>query len=413
MSERGGRIYLRLSLLVQLAWRNLWRQWRRNAVLLLTISVAVSGVVVLNALIRGMQSQMTDIAVNNLTGHMKILAPQYLDDPGIHHTFNPPADWRKGLPLTQLMGTAERIRIPAVIKSEREARAVELVGIDPASEGISFLSSVAIAGEMLRDASDRRLLIGKSLAEDMQVQAGRRVVLITQGMGGAAHELGFRIAGIFDATGEGLENGLVFGALYPVQQWLGVDGITEVSVRLRNGEHISQTRTRLADSLPGLEISTWLELQPQVAAMIASVNVSIFILMLVVMAALVFGLVNALVTAVMERTRELGLLRMLGMRNSSVVCQVVVECLVIMAAGVIAGLILGCLLCLWLAGGIDLSAFAGATESFGMGTGLLKPQLLLQDLMMAVAISMVFGALASIIPARRVVKMKPLEALRR
>ena len=69
-----------LKLLLQLSIRNILRHKRRNGLLLAAIIVAVSAVVVSNSLIRGMQYDMADAAVSNLTGHVKILAPGYRDD---------------------------------------------------------------------------------------------------------------------------------------------------------------------------------------------------------------------------------------------------------------------------------------------------------------------------------------------
>jgi ABC-type lipoprotein release transport system permease subunit len=73
--------------LVQLGWRNLWRQRRRNVMLLAAIFVAVAGVVLINALIRGLQYEMRDSAVKNLSGTFKVLAPGYRDDPSILESF--------------------------------------------------------------------------------------------------------------------------------------------------------------------------------------------------------------------------------------------------------------------------------------------------------------------------------------
>ena len=81
-------------LLFQLSWRNLWRRRRRNGLLLAAISFAVAGVVVLNSFIRGMQVQMMQTAVNNMNGHVKVLAPGYLDDPGIAKSFDLAKEWR-------------------------------------------------------------------------------------------------------------------------------------------------------------------------------------------------------------------------------------------------------------------------------------------------------------------------------
>jgi ABC-type lipoprotein release transport system permease subunit len=130
------------------------------------------------------------------------------------------------------------------------------------------------------------------------------------------------------------------------------------------------------------------------------------------MGALIFGLVNTLITAVMERVREFGMLRAVGMRPGAVVVQVVLESTMIMAVGVALGLLGGWLFIVWIGEGIDLSQWAEGVDMFGMRS-LLVPKLMVGDMVLVAAMSLFFGFFASLYPAWRAVKIKPLEALRR
>ena len=173
-----------------------------------------------------------------------------------------------------------------------------------------------------------------------------------------------------------------------------------------------QFKTSLIEVFTGLDVLDWRELEPQAAAMFVFADAAIFIWFFIMMGALTFGLVNTLVTSVMERVRELGMLRAIGMRPGSVIVQVVLESSVLMFIGVATGLLVGWLFILWLGEGIDLSRFAEGMESFGMRT-IWKPVPLVGDMVLVAGLSLLFGVLASLYPARRVVKIKPLEALRR
>ena len=66
----------------------------------------------------------------------------------------------------------------------------------------------------------------------------------------------------------------------------------------------------------------------------------------------------------------------------------------------------------WLKDGIDLSAYASTTDAFGMSS-ILRPHVIVQDIVTTVAVSFVLAVIASIYPARRAVKLNPLEALTR
>lgn len=399
-------------LLLQLSWRNLWRHRRRNAILLAAIAVSVAGVVLLNALLRGMQADMENSVIDNLTGHVKVLRPGYREDPSIQRGFEVAAGWSEGLPADAVAGWALRVRVPAVVMSERETRGVQLVGVDPAQESISFLGGVAIAGEALSGREDRRILVGARLAEQLETTVGRRLVLVTQGADGRNREAGYRIAGIYRAEVGGLEQVFVFTGAEALQATLDTAAVTEVSVRLADTAREASVVERLDAAFGGLDVYTWRQLEPQAAQMVKFADAAVFIYFVVVMGALVFGLVNTLVTAVMERVRELGMLRALGMRPWAVVAQVTIESTLVMALGIALGLLVALGVFAAVADGIDLTAFDDSLASFGLRP-IFVPVLEGRDVALVAAMSLALGLLASFYPARRAVKVKPLEALRR
>ena len=401
-----------LKLLVQLSARNLTRHKRRNFMLLMAICVAVAGVTFMNSLIRGFQYDMQESAVANLTGHVKILAPGYLDDPSIQKSFELANDWQPDIAPEELDGWAARIRIPAVIMSERETRGIQFVGVDPAQESISFLGDAEYDGESLRDASDKRVVIGRALAEQLETKVGRRLVIITQGADGLNREMGFRIAGFYDAEGTGLEKIFVFTGIKTLQNMVDAEVFTEVSIKLTGTPKEFSIKATLAKFFTGLVVLDWQELEPQAAAMFVFADAAIFIWFLIMMGALIFGLVNTLITAVMERVRELGMLRAIGMRPGAVIVQVVLESTFMMALGVTIGIGIGAGLVFLAGEGIDLTQWAQGMEMAGMRS-VLVPKLMIPDLILVAGLSMVFGVLASLYPAWRAVKITPLEALRR
>jgi len=375
------------------------------------IAVAVAGVSSMNTLIRGFQADMLDSAVSNLTGHLKVYAPGYRDDPSIERSFRLEDGFQPDIPADKLLGWAPRIRVPAVIMSERETRGVQLVGVNPEAESISFLADVPIDGEGLSATQDDRILVGAELARQLETKVGRRLVIITQGADGLNRERGFRIAGIYDAQGTGLEKIYVFTGLARLQQMLDSDAITEISVRLKEEPQKASVKQLLIETFANMEVMDWQELEPQVAAMYLFADGAIYIWFILMMSALTFGLVNTLVATVMERVKELGMLRALGMRNRMVISQVVLESTIIMSVGVVVGLLGGYLIYLSMSDGIDLSSFSAGVEMVGMSTHL-QPVLLVDDFVLVASMSLGLGFLASVYPAWRAVKIKPLDAMR-
>jgi len=402
-----------LAKIGQLAWRNLWRQRRRNLTMLVALSFAVMGVIFLNAFLRGMTAQMADGAINSMVGHVKVLQPGYRDDPGIARSFVLESEWSPDIPAGQLQGWARRVRVPAVIMSERETRGIEFIGIDPAQESISFVADWTIEGEQLDGPGDRRILVGRSLAEQLETAAGRRLVIVTQGADGRSREAGYRIAGLYQSEHSALEKFHVFTGIEAAQALLVSDTVTEVSVRLTDEKYQPTVLQSLIATFVGLNVFDWQTLQPMAATMMQLSDAMIYILFIIVMSALVFGLVNTVVTAVMERYREIGMLRALGMRAGAVLLQIVTESTLIMIMGVAIGTAAGGGLCWWLSDGVDLAAFSEGLEAFGFSSNTLVPTIVPADLAFVVVASLVMGVVASFFPALRAVRLNPLEAMRR
>jgi ABC-type antimicrobial peptide transport system permease subunit len=113
----------------------------------------------------------------------------------------------------------------------------------------------------------------------------------------------------------------------------------------------------------------------------------------------------------MERTKEFGMLRALGMNRRTIILQVVVESMLIMTIGTVFGLLLSYFAFLSLADGLDMSAWASGLESFGM-KAILYPVLRVDDFVTIAMMSLVMGVLASYWPAKRAMRITPLEAMR-
>jgi len=404
-----------LVLLFNLSLRNILRYRRRNFFLFAAIAVAVGGTTLSNSLIRGWQVSMLETAVLGLSGHIKLQAPGFADEPSLERAFSSDTQ----IALSQqipMVGMTQRINLPAVITSERETRAVALVGVVPTQENISLYRDLLIEGEGLVGADDGRLLIGRALAQTLQTRAGRRVVIIVQGADGKSRERGYRVAGVFDAPMRWAENVLVFTGLGALQENLAGDQldnpITEISVVLNDESDRGSAAAELAAAHPDLVIQDWRQMQPQIAEIVDMVDSVMVIWFFLIMSGLTFGLVNTLIASVMQRTRELGMLRALGMNKRLLLVQVVLECVGIMIVGVVAGLVLGVAMVFALGDGIDLSAFSESVEAIGIST-LLRPVLTLEDLLLFGGLSVLVGFFASYFPARRALKISPLMAMNR
>ncbi len=399
-----------IGLLVRLSYRNLFRHARRNTILLVSIAVAIAGVVFLNALLRGMQADLVDSARVNLTGDYRITAPGYLEDPQAARGFELTPHQIEQLDGLWPGRWSARLVVPMVISSERKNRGVLLVGIDPQQEAGSFFADVEFVGETVAHARSTRLFVGKELLTQLRSGIGKRVVLTGQDESGTATERGFTIGGAFDAEGKNLEQQFVFIGRGALQGFLSTSLVTEVSILLSNPGHSSRVQDQLHSIFRDLTVTHWRESNAQTAALIDMMEFVSLIWFSIVMAALAFGLVNALVTAVMERHREFGVMRCLGMQRSTVLSQVMIESFFIMLTGVVLGMAAGWAGVSMAGGEIDLGRFAEGVAIAGLPS-VISLQIHPEDLVSVILLSCVFGVLASLVPAWRANRQPLLQAI--
>ncbi len=405
-----------LPLLATLGWRNLWRHPRRTFVILFAITLGVWFMIFSAAMMIGIVEQQLQDTIFNLTGHAQIHHPKYRDDPAIEHSLPAPSKALLGvLKSSEIKQWSTRIRVPAIVMSERESRGISLVGIDPVREqGLSFIGNPVVDGRDLESINDKGLIIGRRMAEKLETRIGKRVVIMTQDKNNEVADRGFRIVGLFQAELEATETAYVFTGLKTAQKLLGMgDEISEISLITSSREGLDPLVARLRVASPDLESMSWQELEPLVVVAMDFYEAFMVYWYLIIFAAMGIGLTNTMLMSVFERTREIGLFQALGMRPRFIVGQVLMETLMLLVIGVAIGNLTGWLTTnVLLADGIDLSAFAKGTAQFNMASTMYLT-LRANDLIQINVLVIALGLLASLYPAVKAARYVPVEAITR
>jgi ABC-type lipoprotein release transport system permease subunit len=403
-----------LQILAKLAWRNLWRNHRRTIIMISAVTIGVWAMIFMTALMRGMVNDMLRDGIQVLPGHVQIHHQEFRDDPSINNLIpETEAELQKSFGQEDFVAWASRVKVPAVIMSERESRGITLLGIDPAAEAkISFVIGDIVEGQFLEDSADSGVIIGQKLLEKLDTRLGKRVVLMSQDPDNEIADRGFRIVGVFDSDPDIHEETYVFAGKETIQKMLGIeDRVTEVVFLgddVRNVEPLFQRVSELADS--NLDVKRWYELDAYLGSMVNMMDGFVLVWVIVIFLALSFGLVNTLVMAVFERIREIGLMLALGMKPSSIVGQVIVESLLLLCIGLALGNALAWILVTSLKDGIDISGVAQGMEMMG-ASSILYPVLNMRDVITANVVVLVLGFLASLSPAWRASRYQPVEAI--
>ena len=404
----------RLRILTMLAWRNLWRNHRRTAIMLGAISIGAWAMIFMTALTQGMVNEMIRDGVSALPGHVQVHHPDYRDDPNITNLL-PASDTEIAATFAPAGFNAwsSRIKVPAVITSEYDSRGITLLGIDPARErGMIFVDYDEVEGRFLESADDRGVVIGHKLANTLETDVGKRIVLMSQDPDNDVADRGFRVVGLFHANVEAFEETYVFAGKHTIQNMLRVgDYVTEIVVLGDDYRDVEDEYARVVE-LAGsdVEVLRWTELDTYLGTMLSVMDGFVLIWVIVIFLALSFGLVNTLVMAVFERVREIGLMLALGMKPGSILGQILVESMLLLVIGLSIGNLLAWLTIKPLESGIDISIVAEGMAMFG-ASSMLYPQLRMEDVVLANVVVLILGFLASLSPAWRASRYEPIEAI--
>jgi ABC-type lipoprotein release transport system permease subunit len=402
---------------VKLAWRNIWRNPRRTAVILAAVIIGVWSMIFLGALMRGIAVGMVKNGIATLTGHIQIHHKGYRDDPAVENSMFNRQIIEKALSESLPPGAhwASRVRVNAIASNARHSSGVTMVGIDPLAEAkISFIGSAISKGGYLAQGDSNGILIGQALLEKFETKAGRKLVLMSQDTEQEIASRAFRIVGVFRAEMESTEKKFVFVTLSASQKMLKLgNGISEIAILLSDGYENQDVYKKLKATLPPeqFEVHNWRELLPFQTAYLRILDGFMWFWFLVVFVAMGFGIVNTTLMAVFERMREFGLMKALGMKPWWILREVLVESFLLLICGLIVGNLLGFLSIYALSGsGIDLSALAAGAEYAGMSR-IIYPAIAAKDVWVANLTVLLLGLLVSLYPAIKASRFTPVQAL--
>ena len=401
------------NLLAALGWRNLWRNKRRTFITFTAIGVGVWSMISLASLMDAWAMSTFHASINTLIGHGQVHAEKYLDDPSVEHRMSPPSEqMRVLLKRPEVKAWTTRVRVSAIVQSERESAPVTLVGIDPKGEqGLSFIADAVVAGRYLENNNEPGILLGRKLAKRLRTDLNKRVVLMSQDSAGVIAERGIRVVGVFEAEQSETETLYAFIAIKQAQKMLNIkDEISEVSFVLHQQDLLPEYLNRLRNASPDLNVVSWSELEPFTQAMLDMSAGTIALWTAIMFILVAFGLINTLLMAVFERTREFGLVQALGMRPRLILIQVLIESMLLVGVGVLVGLVAGVMTIGVFNEGLDLGALAEGATTFGAGR-VLYPQM---DWLQGMYITMfvwLMGIVVSLYPAWHAARGVPVDTI--
>src|SRR5215212_6045376 len=406
-----------MSKSITLAWRNMWRNWRRTAIALVAIVLGITLLLFFDGLIKGSDQAIFGNAVRLYGGNLQVHATGFRAKANrlpLLPLANADAVIQAARAQPNVIAATKRIATAGIVSSRSHALPVAITAIEPLIEApLSLQAENITQGRFLSDEDGDAILIGQAMADRLQVGLGDNVTLLGRSKNELMRRHTMTIVGIYDLHTPEVEKGAVFIPLIDGQTLYNLRGqATEAAIFLKQVGTEDHVMTTLQGQLPGYEVDTWQTLRPEIRQTLNSKLAFTSFIGLVVLIIAGIGILNLMLMAVFERTREMGVLAALGMKGRQIMGLFLLEGAFIGVIGAIIGCGVGALLLGWIGQvGIDLSSASGVGGVMALLGDRLYPVITLSNLLSRGVLVIVIATIASLYPAWQASRQEPAQAL--
>jgi len=404
-------------MIFRIAFKNIWRNKARSLIVITAITLGLTGGLIAVSVMTGLVDQKVRSVINTEISHIQIHDPSYLKNSEPRFVIPEPErvmQFISGIPGVK--SVCERTHLTGMAASSNSASGIQILGIDPPREKTVtnlYASIPDSSGRWFMGSRKNQVVIGHKLAEKLKVRLKSKIVIRFQGTDGNLNEAAFSITGIFGTSNSAFDETCVFVKKSDLDLITGGNtGIHEIAVLLNDIGSIPLIQSRLKSSLPGEDVQNWIEIKPEMGVLTSAIAVEVYVILGIILFALAFGIVNTMLMIVFERTRELGMLMAVGMSKARVFKMIMLETVFLTLIGGIIGMALGAGLIAFLNHhGIDLSAVSKGLSAYGVDTKIY-PFITRKFYINLTVMILSTGVLAAIMPARKALKLKPVDAIK-
>jgi putative ABC transport system permease protein len=405
-----------MSIFVKLAWRNIFRNKRRTIIAGIAIGIGLASLIFTDALMIGMEANMIESATSTFLGEGQIHRKGFRQTHEVEETINNLNVVVDSLKHEKIIDSfALRVLSPGMISSPANVASVEFVGIDPSQEkNLSKIDEAVTEGTYFTGDNPRDLVIGRKLAELLEVELGDRVVVtVSQAETGDLSQEMFRVSGIYFFNSREMDRGMAFARLSKAQEMLGIDSrVHEIALKFTN---ISLSSDKTLPfwkkySRYGNEAVGWNVILPQMESVFALSRFSIYIMGIILFGIVALVIINTLFMSLRERLFEFGVLRAVGTRPFGMARLIVFEAGALAVISIVLGNILGFLVTyLFTLIGIDYRGIEYMGVTF---QDLLYPVMNVNQFIVYPVALFILTCLVAIYPAITAARMSPVRAMR-
>lgn len=395
------------------------REGRMQTVLIIVgVAAGVAVVAYISALITGLQTNTLDKTLG-AQAHITVSAPDDIVTPARLRSTDTSelvqtqpraqrprsiANWQLLVPILEAMPEIAAVS-PTVLGAGlairgEASKSISLVGVElDRYDQIVHIRSKVVAGEARLGPGEG--MIGRELASDLGVRVGDRLNLSTGTSTGSVTD-SLRVTALVDLGVRELNRRTVIVPLRTAQSLVSLPGgATNLDITLRDVWIAQILASDLSQRFP-YKIESWQEANAQLVSALNAQSVSTSLIRGVVMVVVILGIASVLVVSVVQKRREIGILRAMGATQGQILRVFLLQGAVVGALGSVLGVLLAVLL-IW-----AFTTFVRGSDGLPLFIITLAPGLALR----IAGIATLCGVLAAVAPARRAAALDPALAIR-
>lgn len=326
-----------LGFLFKFSYRNLWRAPKRTFIMLLSLCLGTGFIIWdLNFATSGSKEVMKEF-LTQYAGRYHITNPGYYDPENRkefdnYKTISDDEIENKSL----FKKSTRRVTAPVFVSGERKTLGVLLTGLEVDKEmKLSTLARAVTVGKFLNPAGDKEIILGKRLAERINVKPGDEVAVIGQALDGSVANDLMVVVGLLDFGGGDLEESLAFTQFSSAQVLMAMDSSRYHQLVNFDMEH---------DDLPVLKnvaVTNWTEILPEIGVSVKFIDNFTWVVSFIIVLVLSLGLSNTLMITFFEREKEFQSLNIIGAKASWVTLSLMIEVFLLGTVAIFFGAIIG------------------------------------------------------------------------
>ena len=375
------------------------------------VTIGVAALVIVLSVFNGFSGLVTSILVN-FDPHVRVELPRQSDS----DTYE--ALLRFAQEQRELQGISRYALGKAVVVSRNLNRVINIKGVEADKvDEVSGLRAKIVLGNLgLGGKKKSEIVLGMALADRIGVVVGDTVSIVSlAGSEMALLQLGqplirrFHVSGIYESNNKDYDSFFAFVGLDAAQSLLNMDHrISGVEMRLRSIDQSDEFKKRIEKNFGRqYRVMTWYDLHRDLYSVMRLERWMAYIILCLIIGVASFNLLGSLTMSVIEKTRDIGILKSMGATNESIVKIFMFEGVLVGVLGSVLGLTLGLLL-VWLQNQYHLFPLDPTVYIIPA----IPVEVHVLDLIVVASTALALCSLAALYPAKRASNFVPVEAIR-